>query len=223
MSKKDTISLHSVLKKYNLNARQTIAVEAIRNNKLTVLHGKAGTAKTFTAVYAAMKLLAYPENDIKKIYLSRPLVTTEKLGFLPGDVNDKVDPFLAPLINFFNKFGDAGIKTFESMVVAEKIQRIPVALMRGHTIDDGVLIIDEAQNLTAHQMLMILTRMGKTGKIVVSGDTAQNDTFERMNGLDYLLRLSEKLPYIQTIEMLENMRDPMVNEIIEHWGAISAV
>lgn len=221
MSKKDTISLHSVLKKYNLNHRQTIAVEAIRNNKLTVLHGKAGTAKTFTAVYAAMKLLAYPENDIKTIYLSRPLVTTEKLGFLPGDVNDKVDPFLTPLINFFNKFGDAGIKTFESMVVAEKVQRIPVALMRGHTIDDGILILDEAQNLTPHQMLMILTRMGKTGKIVVSGDTDQNDTFDKFNGLDYLIRLADKLPYIQTIEMTENMRDPMVNEIIEQWGTIS--
>lgn len=221
MSKKDTISLHSVLKKYNLNQRQTIATEAIKNNKLTVLHGKAGTAKTFTAVYAAMKLLAYPDNDIKTIYLSRPLVTTEKLGFLPGDVNDKVDPFLSPIINFFNKFGDAGIKTFDSMVAAEKVQRIPVALMRGHTIEDGVLIVDEAQNLTPHQMLMILTRIGKTGKIIVSGDTAQNDTRDTINGLDYILRLAEKLPYIQTIEMTENMRDPIVNEIIEHWESIA--
>jgi len=221
MSKKDTISLHSVLKKYELNERQKVAVEAIKNNKLTVLYGKAGTAKTFTAVYAAMKLLAQPTTDIKKIYLSRPLVTTEKLGFLPGDLNDKIDPFLQPLITFFNKFGDSGAKTFESLVTGDKIQRLPVALMRGQTIEDGVLIVDEAQNLTAHQMLMILTRMGQTGKIVISGDFEQNDTLETVTGLEHVLKLAEKLPYIQTIEMVENMRDPIVTEIIDTWEEIA--
>jgi len=220
MSKKETISLHSVLKKYNLNERQKVAVEAIKNNKLTVLYGKAGTAKTFTAVYAAMKLLSNPANDINKIYLSRPLVTTEKLGFLPGDIDDKIDPFLQPLISFFNKFGDAGEKTFESLITADKIKRLPVALMRGQTIEDGILIVDEAQNLTAHQMLMILTRMGQTGKIVISGDFKQSDTIEIITGLEKVLHLSEKLPYIKTIEMIENMRDPIVTEIIDTWESL---
>jgi len=216
MPKKDTISLHSVLKKYNLNERQKVAVESIKNNKITVLYGKSGTAKTFSAVYAAMKLLT-SEEETKKIYLSRPLVTTEKLGFLPGDVNEKIDPFLNPLINFFNKFGDAGIKTFDSLVAAEKIQRIPVGLMRGHTIEEGILILDEAQNLTPHQMLMVLTRIGNNGRIVISGDYEQNDISDPVTGLEHVLKLSEKLPYVKTIEMIENMRDPIINEIIEHW------
>lgn len=216
MPKKETISLHSVLKKYELNERQKVAVESIKNNKITVLYGKSGTAKTFSAVYAAMKLLVSDEN-MKRIYLSRPLVTTEKLGFLPGDVNDKIDPFLQPLINFFNKFGDAGIKTFDSLIAAEKIQRLPIGLMRGHTIEDGVLIVDEAQNLSPHQMLMVLTRIGTTGKIIISGDYEQSDIQEPVTGLEYVLKLSEKLPYLQTIEMVENMRDPIINEIIEYW------
>lgn len=220
MPKKETISLHSVLKKYDLNERQKIAVEAIKNNKLTVLYGKAGTAKTFTAVYAAMKLLLQSE-EIKRIYLSRPMVTTEKMGYLPGDINDKFDPFLTPLITFFNKFGESGLRTFESLVAADKIQRIPVGFMRGQTIEDGILIVDEAQNLTPHQMLMVLTRMGSTGKIVISGDFNQNDLSDKITGLEHVLKLSQKLPYIQTIEMVENMRDPIVTEIIDTWQSVA--
>lgn len=214
MSKKG-ISIHSVLKKYELNDKQIIAVEAIRNNKIVVLHGEAGTAKTFTAVYAAMRLLA--RQEIEAIAVTRPLVTTEKMGFLPGEIGDKIDPFLSPIIGFFNKFGDAGINTFDSLVVAEKVRRAPIAFMRGTTIEDEILIVDEAQNITPDQMLMILTRLGRNGKIVITGDERQDDLKKGPTGLDYVVALAYRLPYIQRIRLTENMRDGIINDIIENW------
>lgn len=212
---KKGISILTVLKKYDLNERQVLAVEAIRNNKITVLRGRAGVAKSFTSVYASMKLLS--DKSVNTIALTRPQVTTEKMGFLPGEIEDKFDPYLQPLINFFNRFGDAGNKTFQSLVVAEKIRRAPIAFMRGSTVEDEILIVDEAQNITPEQMLMIITRIGKNGKIVVNGDEMQNDLNSGFTGLDYLIALSQKLPYIQTIELVENMRDDIINEIVENW------
>jgi len=215
MAKKG-ISLYSILKKYYLNPLQVIAVEAIRNNKIVVLRGEAGTAKTFTAVYAAMKLLT-EENSIERIAITRPMITTEKMGFLPGEIEDKLDPFLSPVISFFNKFGEAGEKTFEAYTVAGKIRRAPLAFMRGTTVESEILIVDEAQNVTPEQMLMILTRLGKGGKIVITGDEKQNDLHSIATGMDYIVALSKRLPYIREITLTDNMRDPIINEIIQNW------
>lgn len=210
--KKDA-NILSFLKRYELNAGQVEAIDAIKNNKIVILRGLAGTAKTFTSVYAAMKLLAY--RDIARIAITRPQVTTEKMGFLPGEIENKFDPYLAPFITFFNKFGDAGNNTFSSLVAAEKIRRAPIAFMRGTTIEEEMLLVDEAQNITPDQMLMILTRLGRTGKMVISGDETQDDIGNGHTGLDYAVRL----PCVKVIELTENMRDELITEIINNWRA----
>jgi phosphate starvation-inducible protein PhoH and related proteins len=216
--KAQPISAKSAILKYELSKKQIEAVEAIKNNKIVVLRGKAGTSKTFTAVYAALKLLN--EKEIKRISLTRPLVTTEKMGYLPGALEDKFDPFLAPVIEFFNKFGDNGHATFKLMVEQEKIRRVPIAFMRGITIEDEVLITDETQNVSPEQLLMILTRIGKNGKIVLTGDEKQSDLSGKENGMSMVVKLAEKLPIIKSITFTENMRDPIINDIIEAWEEI---
>lgn len=220
MAHKKGISILTALKKYELNPTQVVAVEAIRNSKITILRGQAGTAKSFTSVYAAMKLLS--EGSIERIALTRPMVTTEDMGFLPGDMGEKLDPYLYPVINFFNKLGDSGERTFESLVVAGKIRRAPLAFMRGSTIEDEILIVDEAQNIKIPQMLMILTRLGKNGRIIINGDEDQDDLGKGVTGLDCAIKLADRLPYIQNIVMTENMRDESLNEIIENWQLITS-
>jgi phosphate starvation-inducible PhoH-like protein len=212
---KKGISILTVLKKYELNEKQVLAVEAIKNNKIVVLRGRAGVAKSFTSVYAAMKLLS--DRAVEGIAITRPQIATEKMGFLPGEIEDKFDPYLSPLISFFNKFGDAGNNTFKSLVVAEKIRRAPIAFMRGSTIEDEIMIVDEAQNISPEQMLMILTRIGRGGKIVINGDEMQDDLKNGFTGLDYVIALAKRLPYIQCVELTENMRDDIINDIVENW------
>jgi phosphate starvation-inducible PhoH-like protein len=108
------------------------------------------------------------------------------------------------------------------MVETERIRRAPIAFMRGTTIEDEVLLVDEAQNLSPEQMLMVLTRIGKNGRIVITGDEDQSDLNSNLiTGLDYAIALSEKLPYVQQIKLTENMRDPMINEIVETWSTLN--
>lgn len=217
MSKKG-ISLLTALRKYDLNHDQKTAIECIRNNKIVILTGVAGTSKSFTAVYAALKLLT-ENNNIEQVSLTRPMVTTERIGFLPGSTSDKYAPYLAPLAEFFNKFGDSGENTFSSMVAARKIIERPIAFLRGATIENEIMICDESQGLTPAQMLMVLTRVSKDGKLVITGDAMQSDlSGTDPTGLDYVIALSKHLPYIQEIQMTQNMRDPMIQEIIDNWG-----
>jgi phosphate starvation-inducible PhoH-like protein len=217
--KKGGISVLTALKRYDLNHKQTLAVEAIRNNKITILRGPAGVAKSFTSVYAAMSLLS--DKVIDRVALTRPQITTEKMGFLPGSAEEKYDPYLEPLMSFFNKFGDGGDRTFEGLVAAGKIRRAPLGYMRGSTVENEILLVDESQNISPEQMLMVLTRIGKNGKIVINGDEMQDDLRGGKTGLDYVIALSERLPYIQCITLTENMRDDIINEIIENWQSLS--
>jgi phosphate starvation-inducible PhoH-like protein len=213
------LSVKKAIDNYELTQNQLEALQLIKNNKITILRGKAGTSKTFIAVYAAFQLLT--EKNINRVALTRPLVTTEKMGFLPGAIDEKFDPFLYPIIDFFNKFGDNGSATFNFMVESGKIRKAPIAFMRGSTIENELLIADEGQNFTEEQMLMLLTRIGKNGKIVITGDEVQSDLPDRYkNGFEYIIKLSEKLPYIKQYTFTQNMRDPMINEIIEAWDEI---
>lgn len=223
MSNKKEVSVNSALRKYKLNQKQKIAVECIKSHKIVVLRGVAGSAKTFTAVYAALGLLADENNPINRIAITRPMVTTEKMGYLPGDIEDKFDPFLYPVIEFFNKLGSDGEKTFQNLVEKGRIRRAPIAFMRGSTIEDEILIVDEAENLSPDQMLMILTRIGKNGKIVIAGDEKQTDIGRGLTGLDYAVRMSERLSYFEQITLTENMRDEVINEIVETWDYLAAV
>lgn len=222
MPNKKEASINTALKRYNLNKKQKIAVECIKTHKIVVLRGVAGSAKTFSAVYAALSLLTDEQNGIDRIAITRPMVTTEKMGYLPGDIEDKFDPFLYPVIEFFNKLGADGDQTFKKLIESGRIRRAPIAFMRGSTIENEILIVDEAENLTPDQMLMILTRIGKNGKIVIAGDEKQTDIGRGLTGLDYAVRLSERLPYVQQITLTENMRDEVINEIVETWDYLVA-
>ena len=147
-------------------------VEAIKNNTIVLGVGPAGTGKTYLAVAMAVK--AFKNHEIKKIILTRPAVEAgEKLGFLPGDLQDKVDPYLRPLYDaLFDMFG---ADSFQRYMEKGIIEVAPLAYMRGRTLDNAYIILDEAQNTTPEQMKMFLTRMGFGSKVVVTGDITQID------------------------------------------------
>ena len=142
-------------------------LNAIRKNAVTFGVGPAGTGKTYLAVAMAVK--AFKAKDVSRIVLTRPAVEAgEKLGFLPGDLQQKVDPYLRPLYD--GLFDMLGAETYERLVEKQIIEVAPLAYMRGRTLDDSFIILDEAQNTTPEQMKMFLTRMGVGSKVVVTGD-----------------------------------------------------
>ena len=147
-------------------------VDAIRDNTITLAVGPAGTGKTYLAV--AMAVMAFRSGEISRIVLTRPAVEAgEKLGFLPGDLQQKVDPYLRPLYD--GLFDMLGAESFTKYQERGNIEVAPLAYMRGRTLDDSFIILDEAQNTTPEQMKMFLTRLGFNSKIVVTGDITQID------------------------------------------------
>ncbi len=147
-------------------------VEAIRQNTITLGAGPAGTGKTYLAV--AMAVTAFRAKEINRIILTRPAVEAgEKLGFLPGDLQQKVDPYLRPLYDAL--FDMLGAEAFARYQERGSIEVAPLAYMRGRTLDDSFIILDEAQNTTKEQMKMFLTRLGFNSKMVVTGDVTQID------------------------------------------------
>ncbi|MBQ3904717.1 MAG: PhoH family protein, partial [Eubacterium sp.] len=146
--------------------------EAIKNNTITFGVGPAGTGKTYLAV--AMAVTAFRAKEVNRIILTRPAVEAgEKLGFLPGDLQSKVDPYLRPLYDAL--FDMLGAENFQRYQERGAIEVAPLAYMRGRTLDDSFIILDEAQNTTAEQMKMFLTRLGFNSKMVVTGDITQID------------------------------------------------
>lgn len=151
-------------------------VRAIRRNTLTFGIGPAGTGKTYLAM--AMAVAALKSKEVERIVLTRPAVEAgEKLGFLPGDLNQKVDPYLRPLYDAM--FDMLGAETCQRMQERGVIEVAPLAYMRGRTLSDAFIILDEAQNTTTEQMLMFLTRMGFNSKCVITGDPSQSDLGSR--------------------------------------------
>ena len=147
-------------------------LNAIRTNAITFGVGPAGTGKTYLAVAMAVK--AFKAKDVSRIVLTRPAVEAgEKLGFLPGDLQQKVDPYLRPLYD--GLFDMLGAETYERLVEKQIIEVAPLAYMRGRTLDDSFIILDEAQNTTPEQMKMFLTRLGENSRMVVNGDLSQVD------------------------------------------------
>lgn len=167
--------------KAQLRQSQQQYVRQILENEITFCSGPAGTSKTFTACYAALKLFA--EGEIENIVLTKPIQEAgEKLGFLPGDMEEKIDPYMQSYVSNIGKI--IGPQLTEQMVNAEIIQFKPLAYMRGDTFDSSLMILDEAQNATFKQLMLFVTRMGRGSKVIVTGDVSQYDIAKRNIGLE---------------------------------------
>jgi phosphate starvation-inducible PhoH-like protein len=198
--------------KITLNDEQKEAKRLIRENQIVVVTGRAGCGKSLVSAVTALDFLNKKECD--KIFITRATVEVgNSLGFLPGSLDDKFNPYIEALVDNLNKCQDAA-KTSQ-LINDGKILGCTVQFIRGKTIDD-VLIIEEAQNLTKHQMLALLTRLGKTGKIIVNGDNEQRDIKEEYNGLSYAIELSKKIPEIKWVKLKENHRSDLVGKILDY-------
>ena len=188
---------------------------AIRSHAITFGVGPAGTGKTYLAVAMAVK--AFKSKDVSRIILTRPAVEAgEKLGFLPGDLQNKVDPYLRPLYD--GLFDLLGAETFQKLVEKQAIEVAPLAYMRGRTLDDAFIILDEAQNTTPEQMKMFLTRMGVGSKVVVTGDVTQVDLPEKTrSGLVDALHILKGIDGIAQVYLTEKdvVRHRLVQQIVK--------
>lgn len=190
-------------------------VEAIRQNTITLGAGPAGTGKTYLAVAAAVT--AFRAKEVNRIILTRPAVEAgEKLGFLPGDLQQKVDPYLRPLYDAL--FDMLGAEAFARYQERGSIEVAPLAYMRGRTLDDSFIILDEAQNTTKEQMKMFLTRLGFNSKMVVTGDVTQIDLPDgKKSGLLEAMKILKNIPDISVCRFTEKdvVRHKLVQEIIK--------
>ena len=196
-------------------------VEAINGYSIVFAIGPAGTGKTFLAVIKAVSELK--AGNVKRIVLTRPAVEAgESLGFLPGDLKEKVDPYLTPLYDALHDM--LGIEQTEKLIEKGTIEIAPLAYMRGRTLDDSFIILDEAQNTTPSQMKMFLTRLGYNSKMVITGDITQIDL--KPNTKNGLIDASEILGDIEEIKVIhltsdDVVRHPLVQKIIENYSSES--
>ncbi len=190
-------------------------VEAIKNNIITVGVGPAGTGKTYLAV--AMAVVAFKKKEINRIILTRPAVEAgESLGFLPGDLQEKVDPYLRPLYDAL--FEMLGGENFTAYQEKGMIEVAPLAYMRGRTLDNSFIILDEAQNTTKEQMKMFLTRIGFNSKAVITGDITQIDLPNgKVSGLKDAIRVIKNIEGIEVFNLTDRdvVRHPLIQKIIK--------
>lgn len=198
---------------------QAAYFEAMRDHDLTFGVGPAGSGKTWLAVASAMGALQ--RREVKRIVLTRPAVEAgEHLGFLPGDLKEKVSPYLRPLYDALGDMLDAD--KLERMLERGQIEAAPLAFMRGRTLANAFVVLDEAQNCTVEQMLMLLTRMGEHTKMVVAGDPTQTDLkYGQRSGLDHALRVLQGVPgiAIQRLGREDIVRHALVGRIVDAYDA----
>ncbi len=215
--KKDNVIIYGINGKpiQGRTPNQQKMVEAFSGNDLTFALGPAGTGKTYVAIALAVRALK--NKEARKIILSRPAVEAgEKLGFLPGDMKDKIDPYLQPLYDALEDMIPP-VKLKEYME-SKVIQIAPLAFMRGRTLNDAIIVLDEAQNTTTHQIKMFLTRLGNNAKMIITGDVTQIDLpRSTQSGLIHALRVLDGVPGIGKVEFGKKdiVRHPLVQRIVE--------
>jgi len=197
------------------NVTQFKYVETIENSTITFGIGPAGTGKTFLAVASAVKM--YTDEKIKKIVLTRPAVEAgERLGYLPGDLSQKIDPYLVPLFDSLEYF--FGNETLQYLIEKRNIEIVPLAYMRGRTLNNACIILDEAQNATVSQIKMFLTRLGEDSKMIITGDETQIDLHNRdFSGLKKTRKSLSNIEEISVVEFKNSdiVRNKIVSKILE--------
>ncbi len=199
-----------------LNEEQKEAKRLIIGNQIVIITGRAGSGKSLICANAALDFLK--KKQIECIYNTRAAIEVGKsLGYLPGELSQKFDPYMEAFVENLNKC--CVDKTeINKLIEQEKIKALPVQFIRGKTVDD-VLIVEEAQNLTKGEILAILTRLGKNGKIIINGDNEQTDIkipTGEINGLSYVIELSKKIDEIKWVKLKENHRSDLVGKILEY-------
>lgn len=193
-------------------------IDSIKKNTVVFGIGPAGTGKTYLAV--AMAVSAYKNKEVEKIILTRPAVEAgERLGFLPGDLQSKVDPYLRPLYDALQEM--FGMETYQKLIERGVIEIAPLAYMRGRTLSDAFIILDEAQNTTKEQMKMFLTRMGDGSKMVITGDVTQIDLPEgKTSGLKHSVSILKDIDGIGIVELTHKdvVRHSLVMQIIKAYS-----
>jgi phosphate starvation-inducible PhoH-like protein len=205
--------VHGILVKAR-TANQRKMVEALQENDMLFALGPAGTGKTYTAVALAVRALK--NKEVRRIVLTRPAVEAgENLGFLPGDMKEKLDPYLQPLYDALRDMIPA--ERLVQYLENKTIEIAPLAFMRGRTLDNAFVILDEAQNTTPAQIKMFLTRMGRNARFIITGDPSQRDLPRQVpSGLPEALRIIDRIPGIARVDLNERdvVRHPLVRRII---------
>ena len=204
--------------KVQLNEEQKLEKAKIFESPIRVLKGMAGSGKTLVAVQVALDLLF--QKKIEKIMITRPTVSKEDIGFLPGDIKEKMDPWLAPI--YHNLYALYSKEKVDKELEKENIEIVPFAFMRGRTFLNSFVIVDEAQNVTHNQMETVIGRLGKGSKMVICGDLAQIDLKDkRETGFSFLARIEEQVEGFKTHTLLQNHRHEIVSPILKVYKTFS--
>jgi phosphate starvation-inducible PhoH-like protein len=211
MDKPKKVLKNEIKYQIQLNEEQKEAKRLIIENQIVIITGRAGCGKSLVSAQCALDFLF--KKQFEKILITRAAVEVgHSLGFLPGSLNEKFNPYLEAfqenLVKCYDKV------RIEELIKDEKVQALPVQFIRGKTIDD-VLVVEEAQNLTKSEMLAILTRLGKNGRIIINGDNEQKDIKDQYNGLEYAIDLSKKIQEVKWIKLKHNHRSDLVGKILD--------
>ena len=198
--------------KLTLNEEQKVAKQLILDNPVVLLKGMAGSGKTLVACQVALDMVF--KKEVERIIITRPTVAKEEIGFLPGDLKEKMDPWLAPIYaNLYMLYDKAKV---DKMIQDQTIEIVPFAFMRGRTFPDAVVIVDECQNITHGQTEMILGRLGKGGKMIFCGDITQTDLKQKKDsGIGFFTRLEAEIKGVKVITLKTNHRHEIVEPILK--------
>jgi phosphate starvation-inducible protein PhoH and related proteins len=201
--------------KVQLNDEQKEAKQLILDNTITMLAGQAGSGKTLLACQVALDGLI--RRVYQKVIITRPTVSKEDIGFLPGDLREKMDPWVQPIYqNFFTLYDKAKVEKF---IKDGLIEIVPVSFMRGRTFLDSCVIVDEAQNVTHEQMEMIVTRLGLRSKMMICGDQHQTDLKKKSDsGFKFLYKASRKIKNLEAITLTSNHRNEIVEDLRDYYN-----
>jgi phosphate starvation-inducible PhoH-like protein len=198
----------------SLNGEQKEVKSHILRDTISVLTGKAGSGKTLLATQIALEYLFYRE--VERIIITRPTVSNEDIGFLPGDIKEKMNPWVAPIhANMYMLYGKPRI---EKLINENIIEIAPISFLRGRTFVNACVIVDEAQNVTKSQMEMILSRLGTNSKMLICGDVTQTDLKNKKDsGFPYLFNMVSSVPGLGVYELKTNHRHPIVDNILNYF------